>query len=145
MLRIEHTGFQQGVRSLLFIFNELRWGRRKEVGAGRDVTRGETPRVTLVHSSRRTHGLMTIHARGCRVHSKDATRKSKAVEAFDCGLQIGRVLEFYKTEPSGVTGHAIAYHLRECNGVALFLEPLSEFSFTTRVRYISNKQSQHCF
>jgi hypothetical protein len=88
---------------------------------------------------------MTRHARRCGIHGKDAARESKPVEAFDRRLQIGRILEFHKAEPSGVTGHAIAYDLCERNIVALLGEPLPQLCFTTRVRYISNEQSQHRF
>jgi hypothetical protein len=58
------------------------------------------------------------------INRKDATRQTLAVQTFYCSLQVPCILEFNKAEPSRVTRHAIAYHLRERDRMALILEPL---------------------
>jgi hypothetical protein len=61
---------------------------------------------------------------GRRIDSQNASRETLAVEAFHCCLEIPCILEFNETEPSGMTSHAVAYNLRERDGMALIFEPL---------------------
>ena len=62
---------------------------------------------------------------GCRsIDSENPSRKTLAVEPFHCRLQVPRILEFNKAEPSRMTSHPIAYYLCERYGMALIFKPL---------------------
>jgi hypothetical protein len=123
-------------------------GTSQHVTTEKTKSRGEASALGGVFQGllrRGTHGLVTREPWRGGIYCKDAAGEAQPIQSFDCSLQIRNILEFHETEPSGVTGDAIAYHLCECNGVALLLEPLSKLCFTTRVGYIPNKQSQHRF
>jgi hypothetical protein len=60
-----------------------------------------------------------------RVDGENTAGKPLAIKALHGGLKVRSILEFHETESAGMSRHAITYHLRERNGMALFLEPLT--------------------
>src|SRR6188474_1345770 len=97
------------------------------------------PNVKCPNESR---GMLDCAAGGagrCGIDCQHSSGKLLPVQPFNRGCQIGSILKFDEAEASGMACLAIAYHLCERDGVPLFFEPLPQFCFAARVRYISNK------